>query len=227
MAVNITRIASQDASASGTTSVTATYPLVPTKGNLLIAEVTQSDTSGTSSNGLTQSGWTSAISNATADATGTTMNILYKIAGANEGQLATATSSLGVISVFIYEYTGWSGTPTLDRTVSAENHTGVTSLASGSTATTTSADELVVVGISLNPAVTSPSFSNSFNTRGTGTQSFVGDKIVNVTGAQSSTASWTTSARAAICIASFKSVGPSFRLRPSIKPHQFSPGNAR
>lgn len=156
--------------------------------------------------GSTITGWTQAVSkidsSASADVT-----ILYKIALGSESTLVTAAGPGNtVMNIAIYEYTGFLGIPTLDKTASA-NATS-TSIATGTTTTTTKANELLIAGGEMNSLVTLTSWSNSFNTRNTvsgasGGTLFSADQIVSATATYTTTATVSGATRNAGAIATF------------------------
>jgi hypothetical protein len=199
----ITRITSQDATGTGTTSAVASYPQAPTKGHLLVAVFAADATDGVET---LPSGWTQAVVGAAPNATAASAYILYKVAAGDETTVTGTASTSTTCNMFIFEYSGWTATPALDKTASAGVTNGVT-LASGSTPTTTFDDELVIAAICWqSAAVTSPSFTVG-NTRQQVAQAMSVDSIVGARGAYSTTANWTGSSSAGLALATFRSSG--------------------
>lgn len=183
----ISRITTQDATGTGITTATATYPAVPTPGNLLIC-IGSCDVA--SFNALT--GWTQAI---LAVNTGCT-SIWYKAAGVAEAtaiQIVKATAAN--MTIAIYEYKGFSGKPLLDKTISATS-TAVT-IPTGTTATTTAPTSLLIAGGGIAANNTLTSWSNSFNALNTivagggAVTQFTADRSVDSLGAYTTTATTT------------------------------------
>jgi hypothetical protein len=184
--------------------VTASFPNTPTQGNLLIAF--GKSVSGTASGSIP--GWTLAIS-ARVGASTTFIDILYKIAGAGESKDVTYTQAGGnPTDLVIEEYDTFN---TLDKTAKVDTTGGgVTSRSSGTTATTTANDELVLALIGTGNFVTGQSWGSSFTeefAKPVGNLTFFGaSKVLSTTGTPETTLSWSTSRVAAGVIATFKYV---------------------
>lgn len=185
----ITRIASQDATGTGTaaSSVSATYATTPTANNLLIAVVgdTDGNLSATAITGWTQAdNFSQSITNEA--------YIFYKVATGAESTTVTASTTAGTTSCMaIYEYTGLVTTSVNDKIIGNGSDSSNT-CAIGPTATTTVASELLICcGFTTGAAVTFSSWSNSFNLRNSVIQTtfglFVGDQIVSSKAAYSTT----------------------------------------
>lgn len=190
----ISRIASQDATGtSSTTSVSATYAATPTSGNLLIAVVLDN---GANAGTTTITGWT--VANSTSSSSSAESWVFYKVSNGSESTTVTANNSdASSMIIAIFEYTGISS-PVLDQTNSGSSAIGGTSINTGTTSTTTAANELLFVeGAIFGVAATSPSWNNSFSLitstdNNTGLQAlFTGQQIVAATGAYNSTVSFT------------------------------------
>lgn len=203
----------------GVTSMAAVYDATPRPGNLLIA-VGNSDSDIT----MSSTGWNIAVSVVVA----TGLYIYWKIAGNAESTTVTIginVSDSGEIA--IYEYTGNAASP-LDKTAST-NVSGTGSCGTGTTATTTQADELLfaAVGKDSTATWTGLAWTNSFVTlsgpiAGNGAPGAsclsTATRAVNATGAYTTTGSWTDGNwSAGGAIATFKAavVGPT--ARPSIQ----------
>lgn len=210
----ISRLTGQDATGtSGTTSVSATYVSTPTAGNLLIAALY--DNAGTL--GATITGW--SLANSVQSSTSPESYVFYKVANGTESTTVTANSAGSTImDLGIYEYTGFTGIPTLDKTAFGSGNLGVTSVNTGTTATTTAVNELLFVeGATPGVVATAPSWSNSFvlisTISGTLSALFTGQLIVAATGAYTSTVSFTGASNFPnAIIATFKGVSKTNEL---------------
>ena len=221
----ITQVQKTTAGTAGTTSsVTATYGAAPTQDNLLVL-VHHYRAIGTVT---LPAGWTEAV--ALVDS-GSTITIGYKIAGAAEGTGVTVSvSASDHQTLTILEYSGIDTVSPLDRTASNACSANVTSCSSGTTATTTLADELVIAGIGVNG--TSGGWANTW-TNGFAQQSTVvstggnnnqksasstADRIVSATGAFETTEGWTTTRKAQSAIATFRGPVPGAALTGTVVP---------
>ncbi len=184
----ITRLTGQDATgtSSVSTSVSASYASTPTANNLLIAIVGDNDGN---DNATAISGWTKVLPVGNASGTNE-VAIFYKVATGAESTTVTATTSAGTTSCMaIYEYSGLVTTSVLDKNTAGGSIGSPQS--TGTTATTTVANELIIVaGFTTGAAPTFTSWSNSFNLRNSVVTTtfglFTGDQIVSATGAYSS-----------------------------------------
>lgn len=174
---------------SNTTSLIVTPDATPISGNLLVLIVVSNNTV------TTPSGWTLAKS--AIDNTGS--YVFYKISAGTESSITvTQPSDFGTIAVM--EYSGL--TNVLDKTASAIGQGGSGTISTGTTAATTTANELIitVAGISqTNPgSITVTGWSNSLvsqgnaeatnNSSSTKVRMEVAAKVVSSTGTQTSTA---------------------------------------
>jgi hypothetical protein len=178
---------------ASTVDTLSTHSIVPnstpTTGNLLILCVV-SDTTITG----TPSGW--SVVNSAVFTTGTYM--YWKVSAGNETTISVTISTTDSCCLGFLEYSGLS---TLDKTNSAEG--SLSSIPTGTTATTTAANELIVTlaGISSGSAGTAPttvsSWSNGQVTTLSASSTGASDpnigmdiavQIVSVTGAYTSTA---------------------------------------
>jgi hypothetical protein len=124
----------------------------PTQGNLLVLAVVSDATVNT------PSGWT--VVNSAVDFTGTYM--YTKDAGASESATITVSpASSATLAMAVLDYSGMSAS-SLDKTANATGQN--TPVSTGTTATTTQADEVLVglVGINQADSRTISSWSNSF-----------------------------------------------------------------
>lgn len=202
-------------------SVAATFPASPNQDNLLIAVVIASV--GVGSISLSNSGWSTGGSIAVGLAGG--MVVFYKISdGTGSDQTVTANATLAAfMDIQIFEYQSVDDEVPLDKTAStADSGSGVTSRASGTTATLTQAQEIAFVAYAqAGSNGGGAALTNSFNVELTTTHLITGDISVNATTALSSTASWNTSQRAAgVILTFFGEVGdsPGSGLKYGLKP---------
>lgn len=220
-----TLVQSQTAStlAATATSLTATFGSTPTQNNLLVAAAGSDDTLA-----MTSSGWTlatSAVSNQAA-------YLWYKLAGASEPtavQVTITPTASDTIVLGTMEFSvsgGWAVSP-LDKIASNTGHGGTfTSLATGTTAATTVANELAIAienphawssGASAPTTPTwSASYTNIVTVPGTTGSTptfrvalFVASNTLVATGTQTTTGSWTNSSTdVGALIATFKINAP-------------------
>lgn len=199
------------ASTASASSHTITFDATPTSGNLCIWVVT-SDAIVSTPSGLTLA--VSAI-----DYAG--HYIFYRINGASESaSTAFVPSASTSLVVAAYEYSGMATSSVLDRTASNTPGGIVSSVATGTTATTSQADELVIVTVGISGTTGFPtisSWSSSFATEDTvaSTGSAVNIRVgtairkVTSTAAYSSTATLSsTTAAPSGAIATFKITSP-------------------
>lgn len=172
-------------SASGST-VTGTWTTATTAGNLLVAFVSCANFASSLS---TPSGWSKAVEkvNGSTDI----CTIFYSFNAASQTSQAFSVPS-GRANVEMAEYSGMLTTSSvLDQTKSG---TSFGTTASGSTATTTSANEVWFCGVHVRTTGLTFSFNNSLvNEAGdsnTNIQSAIADKAVTATGVFSETVSW-------------------------------------
>ena len=222
----IARKTTQDASATGTSTVTATYPAATTAGNLLIMIVTTNNTGAS-----VPAGWSIALGDPGLSAT--VVALYYKVAAGSETTV-TSTDTGGNMGLFIAEYNGFTGTPTLD--VSANNGSGasVLTISTGTTVTTTTANGLAIAAAYINSATTFSSWSNAFVNLTKVNITYSAEKILSATGTQTSLLTTTgTAGTAGALIATFKDVITGRIAKTNInggvntRPHAFSPGLAR
>jgi hypothetical protein len=173
------------------TTFLATFPSTPAAGNLLVA------VAATRSNGTMTppSGWLTAAAPATQTSV-PEQAIFYKVAGASESTtvtISTTASGTGT-GLQVFEYSGVSALHTTSTPT-----TGSTNPASTGNATTTTGRALLVAGVVSKQGASAGAWGNSFNQRnaftggsGGGLTVFGGaDRIVNVTGTYSTTATIT------------------------------------
>ena len=201
----IARITWQDATnISVLTTVTATYPGATTAWNLLIACFTY-DT-GYADGVISTSGWLQGSFDIAVNGL-TGGGIWYKVADWTETTVTASAADSSNMSIAIYEYEGFVGTPTLDKAMTWWTISG-TSTTTGTTATTTANDEVAIVISQYIVTSTFTSWSNSFNLLNTVTwwtqRMSTGDKILSSTGTQTSTITISWSSYIGAGIATFK-----------------------
>ncbi len=194
-------------------SVTASYGAAPTQDNLLVLVHHFWDIDEDIGFITLPAGWTQAV---TRTGTGSRLTIAYKVAGAAEGTDVTVSNNpSGHQTITIFEYSGIDTVSPLDRT--ASNQTTSTSCSTGTTATTSVAEELVIGAIGLEGASGgwANTWTNSFTQQSTVVSSGSGgapaysdsstaDRIVSATGTFETTESWPITRLCLGVIATFK-----------------------
>lgn len=181
---------------STSTSITATFPAATTSGNLLVAYTESGNATG---GGVTfTAGWTQAV----VSTNGGSAYIWYKIADGTETTVTYSQTTARVLTVGVVEYTGFSGTPTLDVTDNSNSGTAVTSLSTTATTGPTNASQpalaLAFAGGTSNLAAW-VSATNSFipdftmGSQGGGNYIHTVAKELTSTAAVETTITWTTS----------------------------------
>jgi hypothetical protein len=207
----ISRITGQDArGTSATSSVTATYPVATTSGNLLIASLWANVGLGLE----TMTGWT--IVDTCSINTTSSAGLWYRLSDGTETTVTGGATGAGSMRLHVYEYTGNANPVVVDQHANVDNGSGtVTSLAS-STINTANANDLLFAVFGLSSSVTGITFSNSFNARQTDATVRMcdADQIVAATGAYTTTMSWTTAVRAGAVIAGFQAVAAASGFTP-------------
>lgn len=218
----IARVQGPRAGSTAGTPAVATYLSTPTSGNLLIAVIRGS----TAASNASISGWTKAV-NVLYSGAGEVV-LFYKVAGAGEStSVSVAWTSSTQTDISIEEWGGFTGTPTLDKTASTATTGGaVASRSSGTTATTTDANELCIAAWAMGASVTaaSQSYTNSFVEESdifASHYAFYASRVVTSTGTFESTEAWTTSRVCGGIIATFKGVsaagaGPNFQILAAV-----------
>ena len=181
-------------------SVTCPFTDTPTEGNLMVAFCAGN----TDIANASISGWTLATSAVYAGAG--CLGVWYKVAGAAESKDVTITwTGSTVTSIVIMEWTGLTATP-LDKIASANYDTAVHTKSSGTTATTTVADELCIAGFRMGNSTSAASWSNSFVLEKAQASGFyyVGSLVATSAWGAETTLSWTTDRYCGGLIATFK-----------------------
>lgn len=165
----------------------------------------------------TPTGWTELAQRADFTASDQGVILFVKEAAGGE-QTVNVTGGGGEMAAFLSEYSGLEDPEQSDVVASNDSDgNNVTSMSSGGTATTDTADELVIVGYGLGGGISGGSitFTNGFTLQGEAGRGFWGDKIVSATGTQETTASWSLSRQASAVIVTLRSEGTSATVSPS------------
>lgn len=206
--MTITRDSSQDCSntSASATTLTATYPATATAGRLLVAVGFLADQKLVLGG---PSGWTKAADVEHSSQTFSTA-VYYKIAAGSEtGATFTTSGSAAAMGVAAYQYSGMVSSSPLDKTASNQNGgSQTTSLATGTTAATSQASELVISAVHINGSGTNITWASGTELfEGSAHQRSVAERIVSATGTYNDTASWTSSLFGCALIVTFKGAG--------------------
>lgn len=209
----IARLASQDATGTSlaATSVSATYAATPTAKNLLIAIVGDNDGS---NNATTIAGW-NQISPFGNINNSTEVKIFWRVATGAESTTVTATTGTGITTCMaIHEYSGLATSNTFDVTANGGATLATSTISTGTTATTTIVNELVLTAAFTVGLPTFSSWSNGVSLLDTVVNTtvntlFTGQNIISLTGTQTSTITFTGTTTGSTMIATFKAFVPS------------------
>ena len=190
---------------SGTGTATASFTNTPTEGNLLVVLIRTGEVN---FNNTTVAGFTKAVETLTD--TARALAIFYKTAGASESKDVVGSCAGIGMRLVIQEWSGLVG-PILDKVADVDDTgSAVTSRSSGTTATITKSEELLISGQSPAGLTSGESLSNSF-TLSYGTNAmFMGYRVAAAAATYETTLSWTTSRQCGGCIATFM-VGTALR----------------
>lgn len=191
-------------------SVTATYPSATTPGSLLVAYFTSSGSQGASF--TPPAGWSLAVT----QTQNALMYIYYKIADGTETTVTFTQSTSRALNTTIVEYTGFSGTPTLDVTDSNTAGAATTLSTTATTGPTNTAQPALAVAMLANASTmgATTGLTNSFMEDSTLTNSSSAYKgavkeLTNLAAVET-TFSWTTArSNYPIGLAVFINVSPS------------------
>jgi hypothetical protein len=221
--VAVTLVQKKGAQSAGNTSgLVVTLDAPPTPGNLLVAACNSDATVST------PAGFTLAVS----AVSGQGLYIFYRVVQAGDGSSVTfAPSVADSCAGGVIEYSGLTATP-LDQTASNTINSSASSLATGTTPTTTQASELVIVVVGPHAGNNHPwvlsSWSagytsqieepNGLATVGSASSAcHIGDQIVGATGTYSATGTWSpASSDAGAAIATFKAVAGTVHVLAAI-----------
>ena len=192
----ISRIVSQNATGTGTTSATATYPATPKAGNLLIAVVGKDDGTGLAS---TLTGWASSYQASLG--TAPEIDVFYKIAGAGESTTVTATE-LGatIMNIAIFEYSSFYRSPYVRGIENISQAQTALTAPTGSTPIITTQNSLLIAA-AMWPSVaqTISSWSKSFTaTNSVAGHLFIADRVVSTSASYTTTCTVTGTSAANI-----------------------------
>lgn len=189
-------------SALAASSVSVTLGATPTQGNLLVAVLNLAATT------VSATPW-GATADSTSILAATLRTVIYsKTATAGESATVSATLSASATThrLSVYEFSPTSGLvwAGLDKqATNTDAGTTVATLSSGTTAATTSTDGVAVAGFSFNGTFTGLTLTNGYTSLLNGNAT-TGHLILTATGAQETTASWTTARRVSAAIAAYK-----------------------
>jgi hypothetical protein len=206
--------------ASAATSFNVTLA-APQNGNTLIAVIATRGTSTNRVSSITQTGATWTRASQAANANGITTEIWYAPNVSGAGTTVTINQASLLSAAVVMEYSGVLSASSLDQTASAVNGGGNTTAAvTGTTATTTQANELWIGSIGLTSSgfnLTAPlnsftSVANSASSNGTATSNarvYALERLTNTTAVASSGGTISSSSQFAGAIATFKAELPS------------------
>lgn len=175
---------------SVTDTVSATLTSTPEQGDLLVAAVYSSEGKAT----VAMSGWTLAANQD--DDILHSLSIFYKIAGAGESTTVTATSTgAGSMHIAVSEFYKCAASDILDKTAAATSGAATVIVQStGTTPTTSDANEVLVCAAGIAGTAASPSYTNEFVNIANTTKVQMGWKKVTATGAYETTIGYTGTA---------------------------------
>jgi hypothetical protein len=154
--VPLTQVQQNTGSASPSAGgVSVVFGAGPTQNNLLLCAAMSS-----SFGSMTSSGWTQAVAEDQFDA----MYLYYKIAGAGESSTVTWTPTVNDrTAVWIAEYSGNVTVSPLDKTAVNDPAANASTIATGTTAALSQADELAVAVVSAVRVSATTATINSYN----------------------------------------------------------------
>lgn len=204
----ISRDTSQDCSSTSdsATTRTATYPVTATSGKLLIAVCCLGATVAQTT---IPAGWTSLV-NRNHNSLTFSIHLVYKVSdGTETGATFSHSASASAIRIGAYQYSGIVTSSPADKSASNDDGgAGQTSFATGTTAATAQANELIFTAIGWSGGVTNPVWTSATTVATVSSNSFqgimTGERVVSATGTYSDTATWTTSRFCDALIGTFK-----------------------
>jgi|GEM_PF-1056483 len=180
---------------TASTSFVATLSTAPVTRNTLIAVISTRSNTTNNVTSITQSGatWARAVSSTGNSTNNTTTEIWYTTALSDAATAITINQGSARSAAVVMEYSGLAYGAPFDQVASNFNSAQNTAATTGTTATTTSADELWIGGIGLRSSsytlssITNSfsiiSFSNSTNSTATNNSKIYAlDRVVNSTG---------------------------------------------
>ncbi len=207
--ISVARVQSQISTSTNPASVTLAS--TPVEGNLLVAIAAGRADSG--DNSISGTGWTQHVYFDALSGNATNrrnLAIWSKIAGAAEPTAITTDISNGSSRLIVQEFAITGGTVAFDVTAETQGGTvDVTSISSGTTAASATADSLVITGLVTRDApATAPTWTNGVANELGDTASgsigiYTGYSHDTSAGAKESTASWTTARDASAAVVVF------------------------
>ena len=191
MAFTIVQSQAAASGVTGTPTTSLTWSPAPTNGNLLVVALTFRGNATVSE--ATAQGWIQAVGNIQNGTTAQT-EIWYRVAGAGEGTTGPSFNTAAVLYQIVQaEVSGFTGTPTLDKTGSQIATASLTDVVSA--ASITAASEFVFAGCGNREGATT---GITFSTSTAGGSATIGspEPIQNVNAAKNGEglrASWATS----------------------------------
>lgn len=157
MAFSLANRSSASSNASISYALTPTFTQ-PTSGNVLFCFVTGDKNVG-AFNAVT--GWTLVYQS---EGSGVSQALYFKVSDGTETSLYITWSDLAWVSAFVEEWTGFTGTPTIDVYTNANSGaTAVGSMSTGTTGTTSYNSALAIASLGVDSGMpVSPTLSNSF-----------------------------------------------------------------
>lgn len=194
----IVRVQSKSGSAVASSAV-VTFDSTPGSANLMVATVYSNVSDETE---IVITGWTKAVSETSQ---GLTVKILYKVVSGDAAAITCSTTTGTTVHLHIFEYSGTATSSIVDKTATGNSGaSSVTSLSTGTTATTTVANQVLVGSALTADPTTDNSWTNSFTNVERTTRLMTADRIVAALAAYETTVTWTTSAVASAALAGFK-----------------------
>jgi hypothetical protein len=209
----ITRIQGPARGTSTTTTISVTLSGTPVNGNVLVACIGGNPDTTTAVQSITQTGvtWSPVV--------GVSQYMTAEIwvgivgSGASTSVSITLTASVAGAVADICEYSGLVTVSPVDKSNSAYDNGSPTSGLTGTTATTTQADELWVGIVCTGQVQSTP--LNGFTLLDGAVSNYTSvsflEKIVSATGTANSGTSWTGGYSCAGCIATFKASGATLK----------------
>ncbi len=178
--------------ASSVTSISTTYPVATVAGNLLVAYF--NSLAGTTGGLTPPSGWTQATTVTQSSVT----HVYYKIADGTETTVTFSQVSTRNLQLYIQEFSGFTGTPTLDVTDTNQSASTLTTLSTNGANPSNTVQPALALAMLTNSSTLSTvtGITNSFIQdsipRALATSWIFAAKELTTTAAVNTTFSWTT-----------------------------------
>jgi len=178
--------------ASSVTSISTTYPVATVAGNLLVAYF--NSLAGTTGGLTPPSGWTQATTVTQSSVT----HVYYKIADGTETTVTFSQVSTRNMQLYIQEYSGFTGTPTLDVTDTNQSASTLTTLSTNGANPSNTVQPALALAMLTNSSTLGSitGITNSFiqdsMLRTVATSWIFAAKELTTTAAVNTTFSWTT-----------------------------------